>query len=91
MENCMTDLDSLRDQMDGRLEQIEAYALDRARTPELKASLRSVMLQFGMPAISTEDLARLPVPTTLIWGHDDLQVRLRVAQADSARTDGACM
>jgi pimeloyl-ACP methyl ester carboxylesterase len=85
MQNCMADLDRLRDQMDGRLEQLEAYALDRARTPSQKAALRSLMPQFAMPAIPPADLARIPIPTTLIWGRHDQQVRLRVAEAASAR------
>ena len=31
------------------------------------------------------DLERITVPTTLIWGRHDLQVRLRVAEAGSTR------
>ncbi len=82
---CMVDLDGLREQMGERLETLETYALDRARTPSVKAALRSLMPQLGVPAIPPVDLAWIAVPTTLIWGRHDLQVRLRVAEATSAR------
>jgi pimeloyl-ACP methyl ester carboxylesterase len=35
--------------------------------------------------IPTEDLDRIAVPTTLIWGRHDLGVRLSVAEAASVR------
>jgi len=76
---------SLREQMEGRLEQLEAYALERARTPAMKKALRSLMPQLGMRPIPAADLARISVPTTLIWGRHDLQVGVRVAEAASAR------
>lgn len=82
---CMADLDGLREEMDGRMELLEAYALERARTPTLKAALRSLMPQLGVPPIPPADLASIAVPTILIWGRDDLQVRLRIAEAASAR------
>lgn len=82
---CMADLDGLRAEMDGQMELLEAYALERARTPTLGAALRSLMPQLGIPPIPTADLARIAVPTILIWGRDDLQVRLRIAEAGSAR------
>ena len=38
-----------------------------------------------MPAIPPADLARIVVPTTLIWGRHDLATPLRIAEAASAR------
>jgi pimeloyl-ACP methyl ester carboxylesterase len=64
---------------------LEAYALDRARSPGQKAALRRLMPQLGLPAIPPPELARIAVPTTLIWGRHDRQVRLGVAQAASGR------
>ena len=61
-----------------------AYALDRFRTPSVKAAMRSLMRQLAS-AIPSEDLDRIAVPTTLIWGRHDLGVRLNVAEAASAR------
>ena len=82
---CFVDLDGLRAQVGERWESLAAYALDRARTPSMKAALGSLMPQFGLPVIPPADLARIAVPTTLIWGRHDLQVRLEVAEAASSR------
>ena len=86
-EQCFVDLDGLRQQLGGRWEPLAAYALDRARTPGQQGALGSLLPQLGLPAIPPADLARIPVPTTLIWGRQDLQVRLQVAEAASARYD----
>jgi pimeloyl-ACP methyl ester carboxylesterase len=82
---CMVDLDGWRGQMGELGEALEAYALDRARTASVKAALHKLMPQFGVPAIPSEDLARIAVPTTLIWGQQDRQVRLQTAKAASTR------
>lgn len=84
-EQCFVDLDGLRQQVRERWEPLAAYALDRARAPGMSAALGSLMPQFGLPAIPPADLARIAVPTTLIWGQQDLQVRLQVGQGASAR------
>ena len=44
-----------------------------------------MMPHFGWRAIPDEDLARISVPTTLIWGRHDRQTRLAVAQRASVR------
>jgi pimeloyl-ACP methyl ester carboxylesterase len=84
-EQCFVDLDGLRQQLGQRWEPLAAYALDRARTPGMQAALGSLMPQLGLPAIPPADLARIAVPTTLIWGRHDLQVQLPVAEAASTR------
>jgi len=66
-------------------ERFAAYHLDRARTPNGKAALRVLMRRLGVPAIPSADLARITVPTTLIWGRHNLGLRLRIAEAASAR------
>ena len=85
LRQCMVDLDGLREQLGDRWEPLKTYALDQARAPGTKAALRVLMPQFGLPAIPSADLARIAVPTMLIWGRHDRQVRLRVAQAANAR------
>jgi pimeloyl-ACP methyl ester carboxylesterase len=82
---CTVDLDGLRQQLGERGRLLEAYALDRARTPTMKAALKHLMPQLGVPAIPPAELARIAVPTTLIWGRHDRQVRLGLAEAASAR------
>lgn len=82
---CFVDLDGLRDELNEDLELLAAYALDRARTPGQKAALRRLMPPFAMRSIPSAELAQIAVPTTLIWGRHDRQVRLTVAEAASAR------
>ena len=83
--HCALDLDRLRLRMGERWEPFEAYNIDRAGTPSVMAALGSLMAQFGVPAIPSGDLARIAVPTTLIWGRQDIATRLPVAEAASAR------
>ena len=81
---CFVDLDGVRAEMGERYEWMAAYALDRFRTPGVKAAMRSLMRQLAS-AIPPRELDRIAVPTTLIWGRHDLGVRLSVAEAASAR------
>jgi len=82
---CFVDLDGLREQLDSRWEPLMAYGLEGARSPHQKAALRSLIPQFGLRAIPPAELARISIPTTLIWGRHDRQTALRVAEAASAR------
>jgi ubiquinone/menaquinone biosynthesis C-methylase UbiE len=82
---CAFDLDGLRERMGERWVAFEAYNLERARTPSVQAALGALIEQFGMPAISATDLARIAVPTTLIWGRHDRATPLAVAEDASAR------
>jgi pimeloyl-ACP methyl ester carboxylesterase len=84
-EQCYVDLDGLRQQLGQRWEPLAAYALDRAQASGQQAALGSLMPELGLPAIPPTDLARISVATTLIWGQQDLQVPLQVAEAASAR------
>jgi pimeloyl-ACP methyl ester carboxylesterase len=81
---CFVDLDGVRAAMGERYEWMAAYALDRFRTPSVKAAMRSLFRQLAS-TIPSEELDRIAVPTTLIWGRHDLAVRLNVAEAASIR------
>jgi pimeloyl-ACP methyl ester carboxylesterase len=83
--HCAFDLDSLRQRTGELWQPFEAYNLDRARTPHVQAALSVLMEQFGMPAIPARDLARIAVPTILIWGRHDRATPLSVAEEASAR------
>ena len=85
MRRCLADRDGLGREMGGRLETMEAYALEGANAPGARTTLRRLMPGLGVPAIPEEMLGRIAVPTTLIWGRDDRQVRLAVAEAASLR------
>lgn len=81
---CFADLDGVRGEMGERWEAMAAYALDRFRTPAVRAAMRRLMRPLAS-AISPHDLARITVPTTLIWGRHDRGVRLNVARLASER------
>jgi pimeloyl-ACP methyl ester carboxylesterase len=81
---CFADLDRARSDMGESYEWIAAYALDRFRTPSVKAAMRTLMRQLAAP-IPARELDRIAVPTSLIWGRHDVGVRLCVAEAASAR------
>ena len=81
---CFADLDGVRAELGERYEWLVAYALDRFRTPSVKAAMRSLMTQLAS-AIPPADLDRIAVPTALIWGRHDVGVRLDVARAAGAR------
>ncbi|WP_201285540.1 alpha/beta fold hydrolase [Chelativorans xinjiangense] len=84
-QRCAFDLDALRDCMGESWDHLRAYNLDRAQVPELKPTQQSLMEQFGLPAIPPEELARIKIPTVLIWGRHDLATPLPVAEAASIR------
>lgn len=79
-QQCAFDLDALRDRMGESWDSLKAYNLDRARDPSLHATQQSLMEAFAMPGIPPATLARIPVPTTLIWGRHDLATPLEVAE-----------
>ena len=71
--------------MGQRWEASQAYNLDRARTPSVQAANRRMLRELGTKTISPQDLARIAVPTSLIWGRQDRVMRLRIAEAASTR------
>ena len=83
--HCAHDLDRLRRRMGDDWAPFEAYNIDRARTPSVAAAVHGLLTDVGGPAIPPEDLARIAVPTTLVWGRHDAATPLPVAQAAAAR------
>lgn len=84
-KRCFYDIEHVGERTGEQWEPLRAYALDRARTPSVQAALRTLIPKVGMRPIASGDLTRIDVPTDLIHGRHDLQVRLRTAQAASAR------
>jgi pimeloyl-ACP methyl ester carboxylesterase len=82
---CFVDFDQVGDRFDDVWDDLRDYALTRARTPENKAALKTMMMRIGMPAIRSDDLAAIGAPTTLIHGRHDLQVPLKAAEKASER------
>jgi pimeloyl-ACP methyl ester carboxylesterase len=82
---CALDLDGLRERMSERWAPFEAYNLANARNPDVMAALGALMEHFGVPALRPAVLERITVPTSLIWGRQDLATPLAVAERASAR------
>jgi pimeloyl-ACP methyl ester carboxylesterase len=82
--HCAFDLDGLLQTMGRDWAPFMAYNLDRARSPGVQAGLSALMARFGS-AIPQDDLARISVPVTLIWGRHDRATPLAVAEVASAR------
>jgi pimeloyl-ACP methyl ester carboxylesterase len=84
-EHCVSDLASLRRQPGVRWELLKAYNLALSRSARVTDALQALMEHFGFGAIPDETLARIGVPTTLIWGRRDSIVPLAVGEMASAR------
>ncbi len=84
MHQCSYDLDELRSQMGRRWRPFVSYNLELARGPGAKAAGR-MLRRIGLPRIPAEELARIEVPTDLIWGRQDRANRLRIAESASER------
>lgn len=78
--HCAFDLDALRRHMGEQWRHFEIYNVDRARAPGVQAAVGALIEQFGVPAIAVDDLARIMVPTTAIWGRHDEATPLAVAE-----------
>lgn len=84
MRQCSFDLDGLRQELGELWPPYQDYNLELARGPGARTAGR-LMRQLGLPRIPSDDLARIAVPTRLIWGRHDRATRLRVAENASAR------
>ena len=84
MRQCAFDLDALRDRIGDEWEPSADYNLALARAPGAKAAGK-LMRTLGTPPIPPEELDRISVPTSLIWGRQDRANRLPIADAASAR------
>jgi pimeloyl-ACP methyl ester carboxylesterase len=84
MRQCSLDLDGLRGDLGELWDPFVSYNLDTARGPGAKAIGR-MLRRVGLPRIPASELARISVPTSLIWGRQDRANRLRIAETASAR------
>jgi pimeloyl-ACP methyl ester carboxylesterase/ubiquinone/menaquinone biosynthesis C-methylase UbiE len=84
MNQCAYDLDGLRREMGADWEAFVSYNLSSARSPASKTAGK-IFRQVGLPQIPPEDLARIAVPTDLVWGRHDRANRLPVAEAAARR------
>ena len=81
---CAFDADRVREQMGSDWDSFRTYNVERAGTPSVQAAAGALMEHF-MPAASPSLLARVTVPTTLIWGREDLAIPLAIPEETSDR------
>jgi pimeloyl-ACP methyl ester carboxylesterase len=82
---CAFDLDPMRDAMGARWSSLRRYTLELLEEPDAMRGLGALMEAFALRPIPADQLAQISVPTTLVWGRQDLATTLVVAEAASAR------
>ena len=82
---CVHDLDDVRERLGERWPAFTALSLESARGPVTQAGFGALMQGYGMPAMTDDELERIAVPTTLIWGRSDPVTPLSVAERTAAR------
>jgi pimeloyl-ACP methyl ester carboxylesterase len=80
MHFCAFDLDGIRSRLGDRWPAYSRYAVELVRTPQVQRAMGSFLEMYGAP-IPSDVLERIDVPTTLIWGRQDLATPVRAAQA----------
>ena len=85
LRQVSVDVERARDRMGPRWEPFRAYSLALSRSPSVRAANRRLLRELGLPRIPPADLARIAVPTTLIWGRQDRVMPLATAEEASAR------
>ena len=83
-QQCAFDLASLRLRMGERWEPFADYNVGLALEPRVQAAARMLMEHFD-PEIPRAQLARIAVPTTLVWGRHDRPLPLAIAVAAGER------
>ncbi len=84
MGQCAYDLDELRHDLDEDWPSFVGYNLAMA-TSDSARDAGHLFRKAGLPRIPADELDRIDVPTTLIWGRHDRANRVRVAERASAR------
>lgn len=85
MDFCAYDLDGVRARLGERWTAFEAYAVELAATPAVQTAVGNLIGLFAGTPMPPTELARIDVPTTLIWGRQDLVTPLHVAESASGR------
>lgn len=85
LDHLTVDLAQVRRRMGLRWDPFVAYLTDRASTASVRQANRQLLKDLGLAAIPPEELNRIDVPTSLIWGRHDRVMSLRGARKASAR------
>jgi pimeloyl-ACP methyl ester carboxylesterase len=85
MSQCLANAETVEDAMGEKWIALRQYSVDRAKDPGVKAAMKTLMSQLGVPPIPVADLESISTPTKLVWGRDDRANRLRIAETASKR------
>jgi 2-hydroxymuconate-semialdehyde hydrolase len=61
----------------------DAYCVERGKQPHVKHTMRA-LVKAGTQRLPVADLARIRIPTTLLWGREDRMVPIATAAAAAA-------
>lgn len=81
---ALLDLDETRERDPVWFDAFQTYSRARATVPHVKRTMRRLVAA-GKKQIPVDDLRRIAVPTTLLWGRQDRMVTLDIAEWASAR------
>jgi pimeloyl-ACP methyl ester carboxylesterase len=81
---ALLDLDATRRRDPGWFEAFDAYTRARATEPHVEKTMRALIATQTKP-IADADLARIDIPTALLWGRHDRMVPLGLAQDAATR------
>ena len=85
LRQVSVDVQRLRRRMGERWAPFRAYSMELSRTSSVRQANRRLLRELGLRQLPPEEVARIEVPTTLIWGRQDRVMPLATAQAASAR------
>lgn len=85
MAQCEHDSDALARAMGPDWDAVREYGIERARDSRSGKAVRTLMKSVGLPALGSDKLARMQVPTTLIWGRHDRALSISIAEDASRR------
>ena len=71
LRQVSVDVDRVRRRMGDRWDPFRAYSLELARTPGVRRANRHLLRELGLRRLPPGEVARIAVPTTLIWGRQD--------------------
>jgi pimeloyl-ACP methyl ester carboxylesterase len=85
LRQVSVDVDRVRRRMGDRWAPFRAYSLELARTPSVREANRNLLRELGLRQLPPGEVARIDVPTSLIWGRQDRVMPLAAAEEASAR------
>jgi pimeloyl-ACP methyl ester carboxylesterase len=85
MGQCLLNAETVEEAMGEKWIALRKYSVDRAKDPGVKAAMKTLMSEMGVPPIPVADLESISTPTELVWGRDDRANRLHIAEAASKR------